>query len=483
MHLKPPRPGSEDGASFIIVTLALVVLFGFAALGVDAAAAWAQRRQNQGAVDTATVAGALQTSEKASGPAARAAAESEVIRITYESMDPDMTFGEWQQRWYRISATPCTDGAAAAAGYTVVAPKSDCVTFTTNGQRMRVKLPDIETDAAFGAVVGMDTLRSTAVAEVGLEMEAAGAVLPFGLPNGAAGPVEVCLKSGANPKTVPPCDGPSSGNFAFIDITDFGNDSMGTTTNCGGTNNARLSRQITQGVDHPLGESGVIAPASPAVHSDITACLEGNFDARPYTLRASQTGNRTGVLHDGLAAGIGGLPGLLTDTPNATIPLHVYDIDDRPLWTYLLGSIGPAAPPSCRPPAVNPVDTKAELLTCLNDYASSGSMAQLFDDDIEFSPRWAWAPILTEAAWPAGASDPINIYKFQNVWLQTTLWKCTANNCDAIHDPGEPVVGMVNGNDQIEAVSAFQIPRSALSAELSARSPDNEGTIRYIIIN
>lgn len=477
MYLRQPKPGSEDGASLIIVTLVLVLLFGFAALGVDAAAAWAQRRQNQGAVDTAAVAGALQTSEKTSAAVAQAAAESEIMRITYQSIDPDLTFGEWQQLWDRLSATPCTDPDAAAAGYVVVGPKSDCVTFTANGQRVRVKLPDIETDTSFGAVLGVDTLRTTAVAEVGLETETAGAVLPFGLPNGAATGIEVCLKAGANPKTVPPCDGPDSGNFGFLDITDFGNFSMGTATDCGGTDNTRLSLQIAQGVDHPLGESGVIAPAVPATHSDGTACTTGNFDARPYTLRSSQTGNRTGVLHNGFAHGISGAPGLLTDTPNATVSLRGYLIDDRPMWTYLDPEA--SAPASCK----MPVSTKAEMLTCLTDYRMTSSTAQLFHDDIEFSPRWGWAPILTESTWPAGASDPVNIYRFQNVWLQTTMWKCNANNCDGIHDPGQPLIGMVNGNDQIEAVSAFQIPRTALSAELSARSPDNKGTVRYVLIN
>jgi hypothetical protein len=361
----------------------------------------------------------------------------------------------------------------------VAGPKSDCVTFTPNGQRIRVKLPSIAMDTAFAGVIGAATIQTTAVAEVGLEIDRAGVVLPFGVPSSAAAAqVEVCLKSGANPKTVPPCDGPDSGNFGFIDITQFENLSMGTTKDCGGTDNTRLSRQIAQGVDHPLGESGVVAPASPAVHSDITACNSGNFDAQPWTLRSSQTGNRTGVVHDGLIAGIVGLPGLLTNTPNATISLRGYNVDDKPLWEYLAPELG--APAECDPAVA--VD-RTSMLSCLTVYKATSASEQLFMDTIEDSPRWGWAPILSEATWPAGASDPVNIYKLQNVWLQTTMWKCNANNCDAIHDPGEPLVGMVNGNDQVEALSAFQIPRSALSRELSARSPSGDGTIQYVLIN
>ena len=146
----------------IIIVMALVMLFGFAALSVDAAAAWTQRRQNQGAVDTAAVAGALQTSAKTSAAAAQAAAESEVIRITYESLDPEMTFGAWQQLWHRTSAVPCSDPDAAAAGYTVASPKSDCITFTANGQQLTiytVKAGDNLTKIGRKHAVTVDDLR------------------------------------------------------------------------------------------------------------------------------------------------------------------------------------------------------------------------------------------------------------------------------------------------------------------------------------
>ena len=42
----------EDGATVIILALLLVVLMGFAAIAVDAAAAWALKRRDQSGADT-----------------------------------------------------------------------------------------------------------------------------------------------------------------------------------------------------------------------------------------------------------------------------------------------------------------------------------------------------------------------------------------------------------------------------------------------
>ena len=48
----------------ILLALTLVVLMGFAAIAVDAAAAWALKRQDQSGADTGAVAGALFTVDR-----------------------------------------------------------------------------------------------------------------------------------------------------------------------------------------------------------------------------------------------------------------------------------------------------------------------------------------------------------------------------------------------------------------------------------
>ena len=56
-----PRGSSdEDGATLVVVTLATVMLFGFAALAVDVGHGMGERRRAQGAADAAVMAAAVE---------------------------------------------------------------------------------------------------------------------------------------------------------------------------------------------------------------------------------------------------------------------------------------------------------------------------------------------------------------------------------------------------------------------------------------
>ena len=80
---------------------------------------------------------------------------------------------------------------------------SDCVSFNADLTKMRVRLPDIEMQTAFAQVLGHETITTSGEAEVELVPSTkAGGVLPFGLPWAVSGDIEVCLKSGANPKVI-----------------------------------------------------------------------------------------------------------------------------------------------------------------------------------------------------------------------------------------------------------------------------------------
>ena len=74
------------------------------------------------------------------------------------------------------------------------------------------------------------------------------------LPPGAGG-TEICLKTGANPKNTAPCDGPVTGNFGFLNFTEYG-DEDGNGTLCTGGGTDRLARNIARGIDHFLGIFG-----------------------------------------------------------------------------------------------------------------------------------------------------------------------------------------------------------------------------------
>ena len=124
----------ESGTSLLILVFALVVLLGFAAFAVDAAGAWALKRQDQSAADTGAIAAGLFTAGKTKAQAISDATD-EVIRITYNTVDPNMTQAEW-----RTESINCADGSKPAI-FTDVGI-SDCISFSSNLGKIRVQTPD-----------------------------------------------------------------------------------------------------------------------------------------------------------------------------------------------------------------------------------------------------------------------------------------------------------------------------------------------------
>ena len=327
----------ERGSSLILVAISLVALLGFAAVAVDGAGAWALKRQDQSAADTGVLAGALQTSGVDKATAIQAATD-EIIRITYVNVDPDMDIAAWKAEWAGcVDPAKPVDFTEPGVSSDVGLGAIDCISFTDNLQDVRVITPVIPWDTTFGKVIGFDQIDTRAEAEVHIEYDIPGGVLPFGMPGGAAGG-EVCLKTGANPKDVAPCDGPDEGNFGFLDFTQFGNTDFGTTKNCTGGGTSRLERNIAQGIDHGLGTwdtDPASAPVSPT-NLELDACNDGAFLAYPYQV-ATQTGNVAQVLDDGLADGTDGLDGKLAGGNNK-VNVRGNWLDNTTLRSFLTGA-------------------------------------------------------------------------------------------------------------------------------------------------
>jgi len=469
----------ERGATLIMVTLSLVVLMGFAAFAIDAAAARSQRRENQGAVDTAALSAIQLTANKLRADAV-ADATTEVIRISYESIfNPtkpgDPTFPEWQAAW-----GTCVD--ADKPGSFSITGSSDCVSFSTGLQQMRVRLPQIDVDTTFGAVLGRDVISTGAVAVVGVSLRSGvAAVLPFGLPGNAAGDGHVCLKTGPDPQSEDPCDGPTTGNFSFLDITHFGYLPYGTPTQCNGQTNTRLARNIAQGIDHVLSTAPSALAAS---WQDRALCSNGNFSSRPYTL-TTETGNgKGGSLMDGLVDGIAGLPGRLTQPGGPTASVGSETIDNEPLWTYLNANGTSVCGSFTGAP-----DDHDLLVACLenpanHDAGGDWNAGVIFSETIAESERFAWVPLFWDAMLGSGSTDH-NIRYFSPVYLQTTFWKCNATRCKYVHDPGEStVVAPGNGNNaSVEAVTAIQIPIDALPDSVAVDgNPSSPGALVYTLL-
>ncbi len=456
----------ERGATMLLVTISMIMLLLFGAFAVDLGGAWSQRRENQGAVDPAGIGGALETRSKTQAQAI-ADADAEIMRLTYSSIDPDMTLAQWQGEW-----AACTDPAKGAQ-FTITG-SSDCISYTNNLQRVRAKTPLVDTNTTFAAIIGLDTLQTDAFVEVIIGLDGGGgAILPFGLPGAAAGDTEICLKTGPNPNGVPPCDGPVTGNFGFLDISEYGNElfTPPTVTVCNGATNTRLARNIARGVDHPIVE----APnAGAPFRRDRDGCNSGNFNYEPYSL-TTETGNKVGVLDNGFIEGVSGLPGRLTLSSD----LYVQGgkaFDDKPLWEYL----NAAGQGFCG--AVSDHDAMA---VCLSNMAGSASTQSYFLDSLADSPRFAWVPLFYGVTLGLG-NTTLNIDEFRPVYIQTTFWQCNANDCDAIHDPSElPVLGSkgaISGNDKLEAVTALQIPRKNLPDVIDEEFFGEGGQTFYAII-
>ncbi len=446
---------SERGATAITLTITLVVLMGFAAIAVDGAAAWALKRQDQSAADTGAVAGAIFTA-RLDKAAAMQAAQTEIIRITFSTLSPSMSAAAWNDEW-----AACSDPAKPAR-FTETAG-SDCISFTANLGEVRVQTPVVPWMTSFARVIGFDRINTAAAAQVLTNVQGNGGVLPFGMPETASGAAELCLKTGTNPQNISPCDGPDTGNFSFLDFTEFGNTTLGTSTVCQGGGTARLERNIAQGVDHPLGST---TNPSPPFHADRDACLDGNFNSRPYQV-STKTGNVAQALHNGFVDGTTDVAGRLTQGSNL-VSVRGDFLDDTPLWDSL-NADGQAL--------CGTIVSHDEMTACLSNYTPSDGV--IFDAGLGNTPRFGWVPLFQQETLGAGTTL-LTILEFRPIYIQTTLWGCNASSCSLVWDPSEGVTpGPIN--TRVEAATALAIPFEALPAAIREVQPGTDGQVSYLI--
>ena len=486
------RRDDERGAALVLLTLVLVLLMVFAAFGVDYAQALSQRRLNQGAVDTALLSGAQDTAGQLQ-PAAVAAAQAEVIRATYQSLGLDMTPAEWDAEW-----AACTDPTKPPE-YTVTGT-SDCVSFTSNLQRIRARLPIIPVETGFGRVVGRDEIDTSAFAVVRIGFAGSGNILPFGLPPAAAGDSEVCLRQGPAPIPAPPCDGPDTGNFGYLDITAYGNEEapFNTTTNC---SSVIVAENISRGVDHAI----VVFDGVTRVDRD--GCTSGNFNYRPNTLETKPgVGNE---LHDGFIKGTNpptSVAGRLTKTPYGTHNWAGNSVDDKPLWEFIGPTLtSPSIPSVCErssfasgTPTVDydgdgtldPPDSHQHMVACVDAYkAAPGMYVPLFTTDsdgnpadeffdLQRSPRWAYVPEMG-AGFAPGNSGQYPIVDFRPVFVQTFYAGCNAGSCGE-WNPGEG--STIPGNQKADAVTSLLLPRDMLPQIVNDTGPNSGTFVNYSLV-
>lgn len=484
------RTPSERGASAVVIALSLFVLIGFAAVAIDLAVGFNERRQDQTAADIGVMAGAIETL------APNTLIRDKILDFTRRNVIATYTDADWQARWEACAdperATLNASGfnfvpVAAPAGWSVATV--DCISFDAGGF-VRVNLPDLEFSTTFGKVFGIDELQTSADAIARLASRGGG-ILPFGLLAGTGEGTHVCLRDSAGGHAEEPCDGPDAGNFGAIESPHYGTLPGGPSQNCTGSPKKDiLAVNIAIGIDHRVTAD---ADGSTANEQRDT-CSVMDAGNTPDTLNTF-TGLSNGLV-EGLATGPvpGGFTPRLKQGSNPKRAIYGHNLDDKPLWQYIDPSVsstsGDDIPVECERTTFNNSlfpdfdwdgdgtldrpESWEHLAKCLDVYVNGKPghpapyTAQLFDETLADSPRFAYVPQFHENSWGSG-NEWRHVLRFKATWIQATWWK--KGGTTTVFHPGEAGTFTAGGNWSLIQLSGIVIPDSTLPIELRGASP------------
>lgn len=435
---------SERGVTFPLVALTAFMLFGFGALGVDAANGYSERRRSQGAVDSATLAGVVQLALDSS--ATDQDAVDQVLLFADANLPNPIPVADW---------VACVDSdqlavTAAAKGLT---PATECISWDID--EMRVMLPERQVDTYFAGVIGVDTLNVSAFAHVITHIPGVGGSPPFVVTAGTDGGDEACLRTGPPTAIVPPryvgngvgplpVNEPGLGDetdpldsdpcdFAMAAPSVFGTlnpyiyqdrDPAMPDFYCKQPGSTVLDVSIAAGIDHNLSAFGDYLPGEPEA-IDGNGCPGGPAQSRPNTMKM-QTGFTAAELKDGLLDGTTfdsvPYPGRLQiDTPYypSGRSFAGRQLENTPLWAFIntsasgiCGTVRDAY--TANNPAWDYFDLKEGMIACIKTWAGG----IVFTESIADSSRFAFIPLLDEATLP-GPPTLVHFNAFVPVYIQT----------------------------------------------------------------
>lgn len=487
--------------------MVLVLLMGMAAMAIDLSAGWNERRQDQTAADLSVMAGAMEIVQGGT----QEEIVNEVLSYARLNLDTTYTDAEWQALWescqdperlgYDVGVGVPVDFQSMEAPAAWGGGDLECISQVSS--YIRVRIPDQITETTFARVMGFDEITTSASAIAKLEaFSGFGAVLPFGIPGGT-GAGEICLRSGPSGQAIPPCQGPISGGFGTINSEFFGD--YFPPADCGNPGHPELETNVAIGIDHAVAEwpsadaisegvsdgsahpgdntvrnyqnigydqcdivNGSVVPEIPGhvtppntmlvdtgfgseVQEGLVAFGDGRYHGE--NSRLQQGGNPTRDIYnrgDALPLDNKGLWDYLTN--DNTIPGHVYGLDacDGGKYDGL------------------PIEEKvARMHDCLDAYEDGGFTADIFDDTIDDSPRYVWAPKYWHAASTSGTSwQPVK--EFRLVFLAGTYFECNATDCEIIFYPDLETTtdmchsGGCNRSIALNQVSGFLLPTEAI---------------------
>lgn len=520
----------ERGITLLVTTLIMVGLLVMGAIVIDIGAVYSERRRDQSAADSSSLAAAQDLGDDGKVVATAIAYANSSLRAPLPAPR------------YNTCASDTQALAVRASG-------ANCISFNTARTRVRMRLPDQFSTTAFGGVVGVDQIRHTAFAVGAITRRGFGGVLPFGMPVGAgAGDGYTCLKSNSGGQSQPPCDGPDSGNFGTIDLTLFGNDELGTRESCGSgdsrSKEGRIANNIAVGSDHAL----AIYAGTTVVDSQVCPSLPPAPNAA-----VTETGLNAGTAGSGLFSGStfsDNGPARLKRTDEnlfagggKTRMVFGQRVDDNPLWLFIPAGLSGDVPASCRrnqfvdsndaPTTANlPADVKSHLAPlsvqermvsllarCMTHYrgltwkgssarsssltpaeprsgcalttdaapvactdpvfglnSSESESPDLFD--IQYTPRFGYVPQLTEP-FPSG-SKAVKFAAFRAIFIQR-LTVATSGGGTAF-DPGFGP-GTLGGSTEtsVREVTIWAFPNGMLPGELDGNdAPNAIGVNRFV---
>ena len=438
----------DRGATAIFLAMTLLLLIGVAAVAIDLAQGWNERRQDQTSVDIGAVAGALSYGESNTSVA------DEAMAAARNNLDTQYTNADWNALWTGATSTCVFDPPNTAF---IPADSSIGVTncIGLHPDFVWVRLPDQLVDTSFGGVMGFDTLTTRAEATVTLLGDAGGGALPFAI-RGNSGSGEVCLDTGPNPEE--PCESNESGSFGNIAPPLFGNEALNTTPGCSSQSSANnyVPESIAMGIDHILWEFTPTAwgnsnwnPDDDTSQLDVRSNLDTHLDecidvgediaqakdGVPINTVYVDTGNSTKAdVTEGMITGVGfpdGGDARLTRATNGnTRQVHGYTLDNNALWDFLL-DVSVHGIPECNGPTIRGLGTIAErndaMRDCLEIYPSylpppPAEGEALFSDSILQTPRIGVAPRLWHNNLGSGISyRPIQ--KFDVIFIHGIWFK------------------------------------------------------------
>lgn len=488
----------DRGVVLILAAITLVTLLVLSAFAIDVGGAYNARRQDQTAADAAALA--------AGSPTVMANTQlvvTEVLDRLNDNLSEPLTLAD---------LNTCGDDTERLPVVAQVGGQSyNCISFNNARTQVRVRVPPRGYETTFARLVGVDEIEHTAFAIAGSPPRGEfGGVLPFGMPSGA-GTGYVCLKTG--PQGQDACEGPTTGNFGYLNFTWFGNAEMGTSRQCNGGGNTVIATNISFGVDHDLSLINQNPHGATPVY-DQAACSGGlaspnGADAEP--------GNMPNVLGGGIYSGSFVLDGQgrlrrVADHPPDYFKwttVGSYVVDDNPLWEFIDPDLSASddVPASClrsqfAPPGGGLGDMSSlpsrlsahlqsyslnERMTLLlarcishyergewthagySDSASGCSLYPCSDPvfarstvldgvaDVQQTPRFGYVPVINQVEYPNGRKN-VSFIRFRAVFIQRI---CIGNVSCTEFDPG---VGMSGGpnDDRVAWFTAFAFPDDML---------------------